>query len=36
LHVVDGKVKELEFYKQDGSTVRGIPAPMNVEVFAQN
>lgn len=34
LHVVDGKVKELEFYKEDGSRVKKVPSPTNVEVFA--
>jgi hypothetical protein len=33
LHVVDGKIKELEFYKEDRSQVICLPAPSKVEVL---
>lgn len=34
LHVVDGKVKELEIYKADGSPIEQMPEPGDFDVFA--
>src|SRR5438094_5363254 len=33
LHVVDSTVRELEIYKADGSPIRRMPAPEQVEVI---
>src|SRR5258708_1369708 len=33
LHVVKGFVKELEVYKDDGSPIKGIPSPGDLEVI---
>ncbi len=33
LHVVDGKVNELEIYKDDGSQVIQMPAPTTLRLF---
>ena len=34
LHVVDGFVKELELYKEDGSIPNGLPPASDLKVFA--
>ncbi len=34
LHVVEGRVHELEIYKTDGSTILRLPAPDEVTVIA--
>jgi hypothetical protein len=34
LHVVDGKTKELEFFREDNARVRTWPDPASLRVFA--